>query len=126
MVKSVQIRTDRLGKLVTVVYRYSGTHPCAPSESESRGRRAGRCSPRPRPSARPTLNADWESHNTCVLCPSYTQYFIAVHEVLKVQFESKRKIVDQKRLTLGLAKVAFNFCVGCREARRACIRRYME
>ena len=30
-------------------------------------------------------NAAWESHDFCVLSPSNTQYFVAFHEVLKVQ-----------------------------------------
>ena len=38
----------------------------------------------------------------------------AVFHSIRIGFGgSKLKIVDQKRLMVGLAKLAFNFCVGC-------------
>ena len=47
---------------------------------------------------------------------SYMQYFIAFHDVLKVQ-SAKQWI--KKRLMVGLAKMAFNFCVDCSSLRSA-------
>ena len=33
----------------------------------------------------PAINANWESHDLCVLVRSYTLYFVVFHQVLKIQ-----------------------------------------
>ena len=60
-----------------------------------------------------TININWESHRSCVLGPSLSQYSRAFEEVLKVQ---SAKHVEQKAFDGRVSHRGFPACVDCRSS----------
>ena len=60
-----------------------------------------------------TINANWESHRSCVLEPSESQHLLAFQELLKVH---NAKYVDQKAFRDRVSHRGLPACVAGSEA----------